>query len=324
MGTLNGHVAGTINITGQGGTDDYRDLTHKPKINNVTLNGDMTLADLGIPSTAVEDVKVDGMSVVTGNVANITLPEVPVQDVKVDGSSVVNAAGVANITLPEVPEVPVQDVKVDGSSVVNPAGVANITLPDVPVQDVLVDGTSVVDADGNANINIPAGVVLDVEVDGTSVVTDGIAEITMPTVPESLTDLNDIDITTPSNDDVLTYDALNDKWINSPSQGGGYTETVIWDDGETPTTSGTDITLDTAFDNFDRLLFVLKPNASSEITFCEVPVSQLEVSGTYAITTLAAYMTTAYFSVNSTTELHIMSWASANLTQYRKIIGIKF
>ena len=322
MGTLNGHVAGSINISGQGGTDDYRELTHKPKINNVTLNGDMSLSDLGIPSTAVEDVKVDGMSVVTGNVANITLPEVPVQDVKVDGSSVVNAAGVANITLPIVPEVPVQDVKVDGSSVVNAAGVANITLPDVPVQDVLVDGTSVVDADGIANINIPAGVVLDVEVDGTSVVTDGIAEITMPAVPESLTDLSDIDITTPSNNDVLTYDALNDKWINA--QGGGYIETVIWEDTQTPSTSGTDITLDDDFDKYDRLLFVLKPNSSSEITFCEFPVSQLTVGGTYAITPLSGYVTTAYFSITTTTEFHIMSWASANLTQYRKIIGIKF
>ena len=218
MGTLTGNVAGSINLTGSGGTDDYRELTHKPKINNVTLNGDLTSSDLGIPESAVEDVKVDGMSVVTSGVANITLPDVPVQDVKVDGSSVVNAAGVANITIPDAP---VQDVKVDGSSVVNAAGVANITLPDVPVQDVQVDGTSVVDADGVANINIPAGVVLDVEVDGVSVVNDGIAEITMPTVPESLTDLSDIDINTPSNDDVLTYDSINDKWINAPVSGGG-------------------------------------------------------------------------------------------------------
>ena len=292
MGVLTGNVAGSINLTGSGGTDDYRELTHKPKINNITLNGDLSLSDLGIPETAVEDVKVDGMSVVTSGVANITLPDVPVQDVQVDGSSVVNAAGVANIT-----------------------------FPDAPVQDVQVDGTSVVDADGVANINIPAGVVLDVEVDGTSVVTDGVAEI--PSIPDAISDLSDVEITTPSNNDVLTYDSLNDKWINSPAHG-GYTETVIWEDTQTPSTSGSDITLDDDFDNYDRLLFVLKPNNSSEITFCEFPVSQLSVGDTYAITPLSGYVTSAYFSITTTTEFHIMSWASANLTQYRKIIGIKF
>ena len=314
MGALTGNVAGSINLTGSGGTDDYRDLTHKPSINGVTLNGALTSSDLNIPESAVEDVLVDGYSVVSGGVANITMPTVPVQDVKVDGSSVVNAAGVANINIPANI---VEDVEVNGISVVS-GGIANVS---VPVQDVQVGGTSVVDQDGIANINIPSGTVLDVEVDGVSVVSDGVAEI--PSIPDAISDLSDVDITTPSNDDVLTYDSLNDKWINAPAHG-GYTETVLWDDGETPSTSGTDITLDDSIDNYDRLLFVLKPNASTEITFCEVPASQLEVSGTYAITTLAAYMTTAYFSITSMTELHIMSWASANLTQYRKIIGIKF
>lgn len=33
---------------GTGGTDDYRDLTNKPKINNHTLEGNQTAADLGL------------------------------------------------------------------------------------------------------------------------------------------------------------------------------------------------------------------------------------------------------------------------------------
>lgn len=33
---------------GTGGTDDYRDLTNKPKINNHTLDGNQTAADLGL------------------------------------------------------------------------------------------------------------------------------------------------------------------------------------------------------------------------------------------------------------------------------------
>ena len=38
----------TINSTASGGTSDYTDLTNKPKINNVELNGNKTLNDLGI------------------------------------------------------------------------------------------------------------------------------------------------------------------------------------------------------------------------------------------------------------------------------------
>ena len=74
-----------------------------------------------------------------------------VDDVKVDGTSVVTNK-VAEI------EIPVKDVEVDGTSVVNASGVAEITLPDVPVQDVQVKTDSafdsVVDASGNAKIDL--------------------------------------------------------------------------------------------------------------------------------------------------------------------------
>lgn len=52
---------------GGGGTDDYSDLTNKPKINNVTLNGNKSSADLSL----VGDVQVNGTSVVSSGVANI-------------------------------------------------------------------------------------------------------------------------------------------------------------------------------------------------------------------------------------------------------------
>ena len=54
---------------GGGGTDDYSDLTNKPKINNVTLSGNKTGADLGL----VDDVQVNGTSIVTDGVANIQI-----------------------------------------------------------------------------------------------------------------------------------------------------------------------------------------------------------------------------------------------------------
>ena len=40
--------SGNIEIQGGSGNSDYTDLTNKPAINNVTLNGNKTLSDLGI------------------------------------------------------------------------------------------------------------------------------------------------------------------------------------------------------------------------------------------------------------------------------------
>lgn len=53
---------------GSGGTSDYSDLTNKPKVNNVTLSGNKTSAQLGL----VGDVQFNGTSVVTNGVGNIT------------------------------------------------------------------------------------------------------------------------------------------------------------------------------------------------------------------------------------------------------------
>lgn len=52
---------------GGGGTSDYTDLSNKPKVNNVTLSGNKTSAQLGL----VGDVQVNGTSVTTDGVANI-------------------------------------------------------------------------------------------------------------------------------------------------------------------------------------------------------------------------------------------------------------
>lgn len=52
---------------GSGGSSDYSDLTNKPKVNNVTLSGNKTSAQLGL----VGDVQVNGTSVTASGVANI-------------------------------------------------------------------------------------------------------------------------------------------------------------------------------------------------------------------------------------------------------------
>lgn len=142
----------------------------------------------------------------------------------------------------------------------------------------------------------------------------------------TLAGLTDVDLSSPTNGQALVYDATNQEWINANvgGGGGGYSETTLWDDVLTPDTSGSDITLSSALTNYDQLLFTMKPANSTEITFAYVPVSELEVNGTYGVTSLSGFMTSAYFTYNSATSINIKSWASANKTQYRKIIGIKY
>lgn len=74
---------------GGGGTDDYTDLENKPQINSVTLSGNKSGADLGL----VDDVQVNGTSVVTDGVANI-----PVADTSNLGVVKVNSSYGTNIT----------------------------------------------------------------------------------------------------------------------------------------------------------------------------------------------------------------------------------
>ena len=205
-GSVTGSVAGSLQLNGEGGTDNYQELINRPQLNGITVEGNHnpdyygilsevnvngvsvvsgTIADITIPpapNVPVQDVQVNGTSCMVGTTAEITIPpapSVPVQDVEVNGASVV-VGGVAEINIPPTPTIPVTDVEVNNASVVS-GTVAEITIP---VLDVKVDGSSVVDLNGDANITLPEVPVQDVEVDGASVVdADGVAQITMPNVP---------------------------------------------------------------------------------------------------------------------------------------------
>ena len=206
-GSVTGSVAGSLQLNGEGGTDNYNELINKPQINGVTLTGNKDSSDLNIisdvqvndvscvdpdniaritippaPEVPVQDVTVNGTSCMVGTTAEITIPpapNVPVQDVQVNSQSVV-VGGVAEINIPPTPTIPVTDVEVNNASVVS-GTVAEINIP---VLDVKVDGSSVVDSNGDANITLPNVPVQDVEVDGASVVdSDGVAQITLPNVP---------------------------------------------------------------------------------------------------------------------------------------------
>ena len=86
-----------------------------------------TRANIGIPSSVNNTDKVLTVDDAAGELAwkEVEIPEVPVQDVEVDGQSVVNENGVAEITMPTIP---VTDVTVNGTSVVSNT-VAAVTVP---------------------------------------------------------------------------------------------------------------------------------------------------------------------------------------------------
>lgn len=107
------------------------EILNKPSLATVATTGDY--GDLNNRPTIPTKT-----SDLTNDSAFITSSEAPIQDVTVNGSSVVSQ-GVAAITIPSIPTIPVTDVTVGGQSVVNSQGVAAITLPSV---DQVYDGTS--------------------------------------------------------------------------------------------------------------------------------------------------------------------------------------
>ena len=97
-------------------------IQNKPSLAAVATSGDYS--DLtGTPSipSATSDL--------TNDSGFITASEAPVQDVYVDGVSVVDSQGVAQIHMPTIPTGTVVDVEVNGTSVVNAQGVAEVSVP---------------------------------------------------------------------------------------------------------------------------------------------------------------------------------------------------
>lgn len=102
-GTLSstGTLVGRLNQYGGGqpGTNNYEDLTNLPKINNVTLIGNKSLADIGIPTVnnGTLTIQKNGTNVVTFSAnastnatANITVPT-KTSDLTNDNGYVVDA-----------------------------------------------------------------------------------------------------------------------------------------------------------------------------------------------------------------------------------------
>lgn len=77
---------------------DITSMTLEEVVTEIEVINKMIL-DAHTVTIPVEDVKVDGVSVVENKIANISFPNVPVKDVKVNGASVVESE-IANISVP--------------------------------------------------------------------------------------------------------------------------------------------------------------------------------------------------------------------------------
>ncbi len=103
--------------------------------------------------------------------------------------------------------------------------------------------------------------------------------------------------------------------------GSSYTETTLWSGSETPSTSGTQITLSDNISNYDEIVFVMNTDYVGANSFL---ISQLTIGETYIATIYAPSNYGAYWSYDSDTQITIKSQASASLKTYVKVIGIKY
>ena len=187
------------NLAAVATSGSYNDLTDKPTI----------------PTVPVEDVRVNGTSVVSNKIADVTVPT--------KTSDLTNDSGF--ITASDIPAIPVKNVEVNGNSVVDAQGVANIDLSGYATDAELTQGLSTkqdtisdlstirsgaqagatavqdpsyvhtdnnfTNADKTKLDGIEAGAevndVDDVRVNGTSVVSNKIADIDVPTKTSDLT-----------------------------------------------------------------------------------------------------------------------------------------
>lgn len=136
----------------------------------------------------------------------------------------------------------------------------------------------------------------------------------------NLADLSDVDISNPTNGQVLRYNSSTGKWKNASSGGGGgsYTETTLFDGqgGAAPAT----ITLDDDYTNYDMLIFILLRSADSRWYKYERMVLTSNLSTGDSIQ-LVCYLEYASYDVTNATTL---TQVNANAMYIDSIVGIKF
>ena len=108
--------------------------------------------------------------------------------------------------------------------------------------------------------------------------------------------------------------------------GGGSSQTVadiIWSGSVTPPTTGTDITLNHAISDYDFIAFTVNQNSGYD-SIIIIPVNELTIGESYIETGYGGSQMDVYFDYTSDTIINIKNSASADLTTYTKITGLKF
>ena len=99
----------------------------------------------------------------------------------------------------------------------------------------------------------------------------------IPTVPQNIDDLDDVDISTPINGQVLKYNSVSEKWENVTSSG-QYTTTQLWTGNMTSTG---DQVLSDSIENYDTIMLVWSTHGSNTAYYNRIlyiPVNKINYS----------------------------------------------
>lgn len=141
---------------------------------------------------------------------------------------------------------------------------------------------------------------------------------------DEVTEVNVIRSMTKAEFDLLTNDekaGIINVTDESGSADRNYSETTLWSGSETPTTSGTQITLSDNISNYDEIVFVMNTDYFGTGRFL---VSELTMGESYISTIYAPTEYGVYWSYDSDTTVTIKRLATAHPIQYVKVIGIKY
>ena len=141
---------------------------------------------------------------------------------------------------------------------------------------------------------------------------------------DEVTEVNVVRSMTKAEFDLLTNDekvGIINVTDESGSADRNYSETTLWSGSETPSTSGTQITLSDNISNYDEIVFVVDTDYVGTGRFL---VSELTIGGLYIATIYAPNEYGVYWSYDSDTTVTIKRLASAHPVKYVKVIGIKY
>ena len=222
--TNSANLVGTFGTTGGGGTNNYNDLTNKPQINGVELQGNKTTSNLNISYNDIGNKPTINGVMLQGNKTTSNL-NISYNDLKNKPTLATVATSGSYDDLTNKPTIPEAQVNSDWNST---SGVSEIlnkpTLAAVATSgdyDDLTNKPTIPAAQVNSDWNSTSGVseILNKPTLAAVATSGSYSDLSgTPTIPVNsdfaLSGLSDTDITTPTANQVLAYDN-NGKVVNS-------------------------------------------------------------------------------------------------------------